>query len=241
MMLISICITSYAKIETIKFATRGMYAPFTKLHTSEELYGFDIDIAKELCKRLQAQCVFSADQINNMLPSLKAGKYDAWIGAITIPEKHKKDVAFSDAYFLGMAKLLATTASTFSATPIELNGKTIGVEAGTSYIPYMKSIYGDTVKIQIFPTGHEACLALKNGKVDAVIDDSIVLEHWRSEHADKKHYRLIGLPAKHLGLIKQSYAIAMAKDNIELVAAINKVLAEIKFDGTYDLLIKKHF
>lgn len=241
MILISMCTISYAKITTIKFATRGIYAPFSKLHTNEEQYGFDIDIAKELCKRLQVQCVFSTDKINNMLPSLKAGKYDAWIGAITIPEEHKKDIAFSDAYFSGMAKLLATTASTFSATPIELEGKTIGVEAGTSYIPYIKSTYGDAVKIKTFSTGHEACLALKDGKVDAVIDDSIVLEHWRSEHADKKHYRLIGLPAKHLKLIKQSYAIAMAKDNTELATAVNKALAEIKSDGTYDRLIEKHF
>jgi len=240
-MLISTCAISYAEIKTIKFATRGIYAPFSKLHSNEEQYGFDVDIAKELCKRLQTQCVFSADKINNMIPSLKTGKYDAWIGAITIPEEHKKDIAFSDAYFSGVAKLLATTASTFSATPIELYGKIIGVETGTSYIPYIKSTYGDTVKIQVFPTGHEACLALKDGKVDAVIDDSIVLEHWRSEHADKNHYRLIGLPAKHLGFIKQSYAIAMAKDNTELATAINKTLAEIKSDGTYDQFIKKHF
>jgi len=241
MTLILICTVSYAKIETIRFATRGTYAPFSKLHTNQELHGFDIDIANEVCKRLQAQCTISVDKIGNMIPSLKAGKYDAWISAIPVTEEHKKEIAFSDVYFSGVGELLATSTSTFSALPIELKGKTIGVEAATSHIPYIKFIYGDAIKILTFSTGHDACLALKEGKVDAVLDDELVLNHWRMEHADKKHYRLIGLPAKHLDLIKQQYAIAVAKDNIELITAINQALAEIKSDGTYDHLIKKHF
>ncbi|CAL7960405.1 polar amino acid transport system substrate-binding protein [Gammaproteobacteria bacterium] len=239
--LILISTVSYAKIKTIRFATRGTYAPFSKLHTNQELHGFDIDIANEVCKRLQAQCTISVDKIGNMIPSLKAGKYDAWISAIPVNEEHKKEIAFSDVYFSGMAALLATSASTFSALPIELKGKTIGVEAATSHIPYIKSIYGDTIKIKTFSTGRDACLALKDGKVDAVLDDEVVLNHWRMEYADKKHYRLIGLPVKHLDLIKQQYAIAVAKDNIKLITAINQALAEIKFDGTCDRLIEKHF
>lgn len=241
--LILVCTVSYAKIETIRFATRAVYAPFSKpkMHTHEELYGFDIDMANELCKRLHAKCTISIDQIGALIPSLQTGKYDAWISAITITEERKKEITFSDPYFSGTAGLLASTASTFSATPIELHGKTIGVEVATSYIPYIKSMYGDAIKIQSFSTGHDACLALRDGKVDAVLDDEIVLNHWRTEHADKKHYRLIGLPAKHLDLIRQQYAIAVAKDNVELVTAINQALAEIKSDGTYEKLIKKNF
>ena len=239
--LILSCNISYAEVKVIKFATRGSYAPFSRLHTNEELYGFDIDIAKEVCKKLQAQCEFKVDHVSNMIQSLKTGKYDAWVSAITISEDNKKEIAYSDAYFSGMAKLLATVASAFSATPVELKGKTIGVEVGTSYILYIKKIYGDNVKIKTFSTGHDACLALKDGVVDAVIDDEVVLEHWRSEHADKKNYRLIGLPAKHLDFIKQQYAIAVAKDNVELVTAINRALGEIKSDGTYAQLVNKHF
>ena len=85
MILISTCAISYAEIKIIKFATRGIYAPFSKLHTNEEQYGFDIDIAKELCKRLQTQCVFSADQINESAstprpPPPSRIKYRVWVG-----------------------------------------------------------------------------------------------------------------------------------------------------------------
>jgi ABC-type amino acid transport substrate-binding protein len=179
--------------------------------------------------------------MSNMVSSLKRGEYDAWISAITITKEREKEIAFSDVYFSGIAKLMATKADTFNATPREIKGKTIGVEAGTSYIPYIKIIYDDFVTIKTFSSGDNLCLALKNGRVDAVIDDETVLKHWRSEQNDRKQYRLIGLPAKHLSLIKQQYAIAVAKNNPNLVMAINRVLAQIKADGTYKKIFDAHF
>ncbi|EKE01374.1 MAG: arginine ABC transporter, periplasmic arginine-binding protein [uncultured bacterium] len=232
---------SYAKIKTIRFALEATYAPFSATHADKELDGFDVDIAKEICKRLKAQCTFRDEPTGNMIPLLKAGKYDAWIGAITVTEERKKEIAFSDVYLSSTAKLMAAKNSTFNAAHIEIKGKTIGVEAGTSYIPYIEKMYGKTVKIQTFPTGHDSCQALKDGKVDAVIDDELVLKHWRLDHGGKEQYRLIGLPAKHLSLIKQQYAIAVAKDNITLVKEIDRALSEMKADGTYAKIIKKHF
>lgn len=232
---------SCAEIKTIRFVVAGSYAPFARIHTAKEMSGFDIDIANEICKRAHAKCDLKNDKISNLIDSLKSGKSDAWIGGISVTEERKKDIAFSDVYFSGQAKLVATKATTFNATPIEIKGKTIGVEAGTSYISYIKEMYDDTVKIVTFPTGHDSCMALKDGKVDAVIDDAVVLEHWLLEHADRKNFRLIGLPAKHLNLINQDYAIAVAKNNLELLKTLNKTLAQIKQDGTYDELVRKHF
>ena len=231
-----------AKPKVIKFAISDTtYKPFAKDHSKEELLGFDIELAKKLCEGMNTKCVFAKGCMGNMVPALRSGKYDAWISSVSITAERSKAVTFSDIYFSSTAKLLATKDSTFNAAPVEIEGRTIGVEADTSYIPYVKAIYGNNIKINIFADGQKVLNALKTGKVEAIIDDEIVLKHWRAEQKDSKNYRLIGLPAKHLDLIIQQYAIAVAKDNLKLVTAINKALAELKSDGTYNAIIKKHF
>ena len=239
--LILISTISYAEIKTIQFAVSIPGAPFTEQHVNQELQGFDIDIAKALCDKIKARCVFTADKIGNMITSLKTGKYDAWIGSVTVTPEREKEIAFSANYFSSVAKLIATNATTFSAAPIEIKGKTIGGEVDTDFVLYLQNTYGNTIKIQIFPSIATAYAALENGKIDAFIGDAIVLQHWRDQHSNRKKYRLIGLPYKHLRLIQQKYSIAIAKDNSALVIAINQALTEIKSDGTYNKIIKKHF
>ena len=232
--------TSCAETKIIKFAS-AVSPPFTSLNTDKELQGFDIDVAKELCKKMQVQCTFSNDQFSNMVTSLKTNKYDAWISAISIDEHHQKDVSLSKPYFSNTVQLMATKATTFNAAPIEIKGKTIGAEDRTCFIPHLKEAYGDSVKIKTFPTEDEAYIALKNGEIDAVIGDTTTLKYWRSTQEDSKKYRLIGLPAKYSNLVWHKYGIAVTKDNFELMKKLNGAIEHIKSDGTYDKLVKKYF
>jgi arginine transport system substrate-binding protein len=235
-------ISSGTYAETIKFAVVTSDLPITTSDITQKLRAFDLDIAKALCAKINAQCTFSTDKISNMIPSLLSGKYDAWIGAINIIPEREQQIAFSVSYYSSTAKLLATKATTFNAAPIEIKGKTIGVEADTSFILYLKKTYGDLIKIQVFPSLNAAWVALENGKVDAIIEDKILLKRWRAQHPhSKKRYRLISLPQKYLNLIQQKYGIAIAKDKPSLVKAINQAIAALKADGTYNKIVKAHF
>jgi len=232
--------TSHTKPITIRFASE-IYPPFTALHSNEELQGFDIDIAKALCEKINAECTFSNDKFSNMIPSLKAHKYDAWISAITISEEHQKEVSFSKPYFSTKAVLIATNDTVFNAAPVEIKGRTIGIGEHTCYIQYLKNTYGDTIKVKTFHTKNESLLALEKGEVDAVIGDDLALKHWRLSQKDPKKYRLIGLPAKYSQLVWHKYGIAVAKDNDELIEDLNHAIYHIESDGTYDTLVKKYF
>ena len=235
-------ISNGACAESIKFAVAISALPITTSNINKKLREFDLDIAKALCAKLNAQCTFSTDKISNMIPSLQSGKYDAWIGAINIIPEREQQIAFSASYFSSTAKLLATKATTFNAAPVEIKGKTIGVEADTSFILYLKKTYGETIKINVFPSLNAAWVALENGKVDAIIEDSILLKRWRAQHPhSKKRYRLISLPHKYLNLTKQKYGIAIAKNKPALVKEINQALVAIKASGTYHKIVKEHF
>lgn len=233
-------VVSYADQEVIRFAS-AVYPPFTIVKNGQISHGFDIDIARALCNKMNVHCVFSQEPFAKMSSTLNAGKYDAWINAVSICHQHQKDIALTRPYFSSEAELIALKNTVFNASPDEIKGRTIGVAENTCYIQYLNSTYGDTVNIKTFPTERESFIALKNGVVDAVIDDAVVLKQWRSEQNDKKKYRLIGLPAKYSDLVWHKYGIAVAKCNTALINKLNNAIEHIKAEGTYDKLVEKYF
>jgi ABC-type amino acid transport substrate-binding protein len=205
------------------------------------LQGFDIEIAKALCETIEAECSFSSDQFNNIAPSLNSKKYDAWVSAITINDKHKQKILLTDPYFSSTAQLIATKDTVFNGAPVEITGKTIGVVERGRYIRFLTKTYADLIKIKAFTTRDNAFAALIKGSVDAVIDDTMVLKHWRFSQKNPEKYRLIGLPAKYSDLVWHKYGIAVAKDNPLLAETLNHAISQIKADGTYNEIIKKYF
>lgn len=238
--LIALGVGSYARAEVIRFAS-AVYPPFTMLNNHQEPCGFDVDIARLLCEKINVDCSFNIDKFTNLVSSLNSRKYDAWISAITICNGHKKNVVFTRPYFSSTALLIATKDTIFDAAPAGIKGKIIGVADHTCYIQYLKNTYGDTVTIKTFPTEDESFLALKKGLVDAVIDDAIVIRKWRLKQRNKDKYRLIGLPAKYSELVWHKYGIAVAKNNQLLVNRLDAVIDQIKADGTYQKLVDKYF
>lgn len=59
---------------TLKIGTDPTYAPFESKDANGELVGFDIDLAKELCKRINTKCTFVESDFDALIPSLKAKK-----------------------------------------------------------------------------------------------------------------------------------------------------------------------
>lgn len=247
-MLTFVNINVLAEIKTLRFATSLPYAPFVVLKDNNEYSGLDIDIAKALCKKFNAQYIFNSDKIVNMIPSLKAGKYDIWIGGIAITEERKKEIAFSNPYFSSTLKLITTDASIKTAEPNDLKGKIVGIIAGSTHGQYANDTYGKVATIKIFRTPTDALpistpaalTALKDGKIDATISDELVLKQWLDQQPDSKRYHLINLSPQERELTRQHYAFAVAKNNTELLEEINKTLAAIKTDGTYDEILKKY-
>ena len=231
---------SFAKPLTIKFAVE-IYPPFTTLDSNKKLQGFEIDIAEALCKKIEAKCDFIQGEFKNVPSTLENKQFDAWINAITINQNRQTKVLFTKPYFSSTAKLIATKNSIFNGAPTEIKGKTIGAYEHECYIEYLKKTYGSNINIKAFPSKDGAFLALKDGKVDAVIDDGLALRYWRFSQKDPEQYRLIGLPAKYSDLVQHKYGIAVAKNNYALVKKLNHAIDGIKSDGTYNKIVKKYF
>ena len=81
-------------------------APFESKNLQGELVGFDIDLAKELCKRINTQCTFVENPLDALIPSLKAKKIDAIMSSLSITEKRQQEIAFTDKLYAADSRLV---------------------------------------------------------------------------------------------------------------------------------------
>jgi len=227
-------------ITKISFATEATYPPFEYVTRDGEIVGFDIDIAKAICKKLNAQCKFSNQPFDSLIPSLKLGKFDALIAALAITDQRKKHVAFSNPYYQNSGSFLTHKNSTMTLTPEGISGKTVGVQSGTTFSDYLKAKYGKRVKIQYYASEESAFLDLASNRIDAVLGDTPIILQWLQKHG-KDNYKIVGKPIVDKKYLGEGYGIAVKKNNTALLNAINKALAAIKSDGTYNKIESKHF
>lgn len=81
--------------EKINFGISATYPPFESIGANNEIVGFDIDLAKALCKQMQAECTFTNHAFDSLIPSLKFRKYDAVISGMDITPERSKQVSFT--------------------------------------------------------------------------------------------------------------------------------------------------
>ena len=85
--------------ETIRFAASATYPPFESLDANNQIVGFDIDLANALCKQMQAQCTFTNQAFDSLIPSLKFKRFDAVMAGMDITPEREKQVLFSTPYY----------------------------------------------------------------------------------------------------------------------------------------------
>lgn len=93
--------------EKINFGVSATYPPFESIGANNEIVGFDIDLAKALCKQMQAECTFTNHAFDSLIPSLKFRKYDAVISGMDITPERSKQVSFTTPYYENSAVVIA--------------------------------------------------------------------------------------------------------------------------------------
>ncbi|ATO32853.1 Putative ABC transporter arginine-binding protein 2 [Dickeya dianthicola] len=221
--------------ETIRFATEASYPPFESVDASNQIVGFDIDLANALCKQIQAACTFSNQAFDSLIPGLKFRRYDAVIAGMDITPERQQQVAFTQPYYENSALFIAQKGKL--ADIAALKGKRVGVQNGTTHQKFLLDKHKD-ITVVPYDSYQNAALDLKNGRLDAVFGDTAVVNEWLKQNpnlasvGDKvtdKDYFGIGL------------GIAMRQNNDELVKKFNDALNNIKQDGTYQTIYKKWF
>jgi polar amino acid transport system substrate-binding protein len=148
---------------------------------------------------------------------------------MTITEERQKNVNFSEPYYAATQALLVRSENAAAYTSLDvLKGKKIAVQLGTTGDGAAKKLT-DEGKVVQFQTVFEAVMELNNKKVDAAIIDEQPAKVLLAKNTDLVQ-ATVTFPAEY-------YGIASKKGNDELTAAVNKTLARMKADGSYDKLV----
>ena len=221
--------------DKINFGVSATYPPFESLDASNQIVGFDIDLAKALCKQMQADCTFTNHAFDSLIPSLKFKKYDAVISGMDITPERSKQVAFTDPYYANSAVVIAKKGAYKSFD--ELKGKRIGMENGTTHQKFIMDKHPEITTVP-YDSYQNAKLDLQNGRIDAVFGDSAVVNEWLKAN-DK--LAAIGDKVTDKDYFGTGLGIAVRQGNTELQQKFNAALEKVKKDGTYQTIYSKWF
>ncbi len=200
------------------------------------IVGFDIDLAKEAAKRMGVEVKFKAVDWDGVILSLKNGNIDAIWNGLTVTEKRKEQLGFSEDYLANRQAIIVKKTSNIT-TIADLKGLVVGLQMGSSSELALHSdeeLVNGLKQLRKYSNNVEALLDLKAGRVDAVIVDEVVGRYYITKKA--AYYRVLDEY-----LAEESYAVGLRKEDQKFREELNKVLTEMKSDGIAAEISKKWF
>ncbi len=227
--------------DAIRFVTDSDYPPFNYYDEDQVLTGFNIDFAHAICVELDVTCDFRAVPWDELLPALRNGDADAAIASIAMTAKTVSEADFTDPYYFTPARFAAKrTATKRDISPAGLEGRRIGVIAGSAHEAYLKALFRDSI-VQSYPSHHEARKALQDGQVELLFDDGISLVFWLNGILSKSCCELRGGAFSEPRYFGPGIGIALRKGEYELRTRLNRAIAEIRASGKFEELFLRYF
>ena len=220
----------------IKVATEPTFPPFEFVNTQTgEVSGFEMDLVRAVGKELGAKIEFQVLSFDAIIPAMLSGTVEMGAAGFSITEG-KKRVLYSDTFYTSGLSLVTTKAKAGAVKSMkDLEGKTIGVQIGTTSHNAAKKVKG--AKIVTFNTAGEAILDLSIGGSDAVINDRPVTAYIMTQQP-KLGAQLVHQPETYSA---DDFAFVFRKDQSALKDEVNAALAKLKSNGEYDKIYNKWF
>lgn len=239
--------TIEAPREKLLILTEGAYPPFNFKTASGDLTGFDVDLARALCQRLDAECRIEAAPWADLIPRLEAGKADAVVASLLRPSKAREnvknlnDVIFTERYYGTPGHFAARRDKVpAAASPEALRGKKVAVQAGSVHMAYLKTHFSDIQRVEL---GSLKALetALAAGEADLVFADRNALLRWTIAGKGAACCRLVGSDYADPAYFGQGAGIALKAENGALRDRMNAALAGMVADGSYAAISNRYF
>lgn len=213
------------------WATNAEFEPY-EYREGDKVVGIDAELADAIAEKLGLEAEVEDMAFDSIIPAVTSGKADVGLAGMTASEDRKVSVDFSDTYVEAGQVIIVKKGSDIKDAS-GLAGKTVGVQLGTTGDLYVSDPQNvENVTVQQFPKGADAVEALKTDKIDAVVIDNQPAKKFVENNSD---IEILATP-----LTQESYAIAVAKDNKQLLDAVNKALAELKESGELDSILNKY-
>ena len=219
---------------TITVAMEGTWAPWTYHDESDNLVGYDVEVAAKIAEKLGVEPKFVEGEWDGLLAGLDAGRYDIMVNGVDITPERAEKYDFSTPYAYNRTAVITQKDNDSIKTLEDLNGKTTANTISSTYAELAEQ-YGATV------TGvddlNQTFELLLSGRIDATLNAEVTYYDYMKEHPDAN--------AKIAVLTDDAneVAIPMRKgdETATLRTAIDTAIEEMRADGTLKELSEKYF
>ncbi len=219
--------------------TNAAFQPFEFVTTTDgvvgEFAGIDVEIAAEIAKKAGKELEIADMEFEGLIAAVSTDKVDMAVAGMTVTDERKKEVDFSDTYYVATQVMVVAPDNTDITCAEDLKAdKKVGVVLGYT---------GDTIVTETLQVAEsnisranralDIVQDVKNGKLDAVVVDS----YTGKALAEKTGLKIVEDAEVFEA---EEYAIAVKKGNTELLETINATLAEMKESGAILALAEKY-
>ena len=214
----------------LTMSTNAAFPPYEMTADDGSFEGIDIEVAAAIADKLGLELQVDDMDFDAALLAAQTGKSDMVMAGVTVTDDRLTVMDFSDTYAEGIQSIIVPEDSDIASVD-DLAGKKIGTQRGTTGYIYCSDDFGDD-NVIAFDNGLTAVQALNNGQVDAVVIDNAPAKEFVAANT--------GLKILDTAYAQENYAIGVAKNNTQLLDAINGALEELQQDGTLQAIVDKY-
>lgn len=234
--------------DALKIGTEGGYPPWSMVDAKGEVTGFDADVAAALCDKLAADCEFVVQSFDSLIPSLDANRFDMIISGMSYTPERAKRINFSLPYVVEDAIfILDKDSELIGAEDADtifqgLDGKTIGVQGGTTHGEYLGQ-NAPNANIKHYETLDQMQIDLDGGRLDGTFADltsqARFMSNIKADNFALTDYIIKG--SSDPEVLGYGIAVGLHQDNAELKEKVDNALCELINDGTIGSASEKWF
>lgn len=240
--------------EMLRVGTYHHYPPLTISDDKGNITGFEVDLAYELCRRVNRTCTIRAVEWEKVFDSLDARLFDVYIGGMTVTEERRKRVAFTQPYaappeFFATTKGHALTGTlTLNRVDLDtanaeqqaslqtllaaLNGRRVGVHVETIHESFVDKYLAGKAEIVRYHSEVDQYADMVAGKVDTILDSGAVLQEFILGKDGKGQNLTLFGPALTGGPFGRGIGAALRHSDKALLEQLDSAIAAAKTDGT---------
>jgi polar amino acid transport system substrate-binding protein len=230
-----------SRIAVIRFLTETDYPPFNFTGADGNPAGFNVDLARSLCEEIKVTCTIQMRRFETLLDALSSNKGDAIIASMAVTPQLRARLDFTDPYYRAPARFVSRKDQVLAEIrPEYLEGKKVGVIAGTAHEAYLKAMFTDA-ELHSYPNDDVLRTALRRGEVDFIFGDAISLAFWINGTDSGDCCAFSGGPFVESRYFGEGIGIGVRKGNDLLRQALNWALFRVWEKGRYTDLWLRYF
>jgi polar amino acid transport system substrate-binding protein len=207
----------------IRIAMSGAYPPFNFVNDQNQVVGFDPAIGTEIARRMGLEVEIITTAWDGIIAGLLTNRYDAIVGSMSITPERDEVLDFVGPYYTTKRAIFTLPDSGITSVS-QLDDVTLGVTLGETHEEWARD---QGYSIRTYRGLPELILELQNGRVDAIVNDSIAAILAMGER-DIEYVMLDDLETDVIGA-----GIAIREGNPMLAAEMQAALDAMMEDGTY--------